>query len=195
MRQRFAVLGMLPALLPAVAFAAADADQKGMPQLDPSSYASQLFWLAVFFCLFYGFMALVAVPRLRGILTTRQQKIDGDLNFATDASHQAEALKQEWDRHLATAHEEARRLLAGIATDGRSKAASEEAALRASINQRLAVAEASIATARQAALGTVNEIAAGLVAEIMPKLGGLMIAKAEAEQAVGRQATVRPKAA
>ena len=195
MRQRFAVLGIIPVLVPVVASAAADADKKGMPQLDPSSYASQLFWLAVFFCLFYGFMALVAVPRLRGILTTRQEKIDGDLNYATDASHQAEALKQAWDQQLAAARDEARNLLGSVANEARTKAAAEEAALTASINQRLAAAETSIAAARQAALGTINEIAAGLVAEIMPKLAGVTIAKTEAEAAVNRHAGSQQKAA
>ena len=59
---------------------AQDADKKGMPQLDPSTYASQLFWLAVFFVLFYVFMRSVAMPRVDTILRTRETTISGDLD-------------------------------------------------------------------------------------------------------------------
>jgi F-type H+-transporting ATPase subunit b len=188
--KRFASsFGVVPFFVSSAVFAAEETEKKGMPQLDPSSYGSQLFWLAVFFCLFYLFLSLVAVPRLREILTTRHNRIEGDLNYATEASHQAEHLKQEWDQKLAEARDEGRGLIAAAMDKAKAEAVAREAALTADINQKLAAAEQSIATARSAALATINDIAAGIVAEALPKLAGITISSEEASQAVVRQKT------
>ena len=186
MQRLIASFGVLPLFLSSAALAA-ETDKKGMPQLDPSSYASQLFWLAVFFCLFYLFLSLVAVPRVREILTTRQERIQGDLDFATTASQQATHLKQEWDAKLAAARDDGRGLIAAATETARAEAAKREAALTAEINQRLAAAESAIATARAAAMSTISEIAAGIVAEALPKLAGIRVSPDEAGQAVNRQ--------
>jgi F-type H+-transporting ATPase subunit b len=187
-------LGIMPCFVSVSAVAAAETAQKGMPQLDPGSYASQLFWLAVFFCLFYLFLSLVAVPRLRAILTTRHNKIEGDLAYATEASQEAERLKQVWDQKLAAARDEGRILIANAANAAQAEAAAKEAALTTDISQRLAAAEQSIAAARNAALGAINDIAAGIVTEALPKLAGMTISPEEAGHAVARQKPVRKAA-
>jgi F-type H+-transporting ATPase subunit b len=186
MRRLISSFGLVPMFVSTAAIAA-ETDKQGMPQLDPSSYASQLFWLAVFFCLFYLFLSLVAVPRLREILTVRNDRIQGDLNFATAASQQATQLKQAWDEKLAAARDAGRVLIATATEAARAEAAAREAALTADINQRLATAESAIATARAAAMGTINEIATGIVTEALPKLAGIKISLDEASHAVSRQ--------
>jgi F-type H+-transporting ATPase subunit b len=187
MKRLLSSLGGIPLFLSTAAIAAADTDKKGMPQLDPSSYASQLFWLAVFFCLFYLFLSLVAVPRLRHILTTRHERIQGDLDFATAASQQAAHLKQEWDEKLARVRDEGRGLIAAATEAASAEAAKKEAALTADINQRLAAAESAIATARTNAMGAISEIAAGIVTEALPRLAGIKVSPDEAGQAIARQ--------
>jgi F-type H+-transporting ATPase subunit b len=46
-----------------------------MPQFDPSSFTSQLFWLAICFSLIYFSMSRIFLPRVRNILKDRHDKI------------------------------------------------------------------------------------------------------------------------
>ena len=59
-----------------------------MPQLDVTSFAPQLIWLALSFGLLYFFMARLVLPRVGGVIAARQARIAGDLD-------EAERLKQE----------------------------------------------------------------------------------------------------
>lgn len=53
-----------------------------MPQLDTSTFTSQLFWLIVCFFSMLFIMSRFIVPRIADILEQRQRKIDGYLNKA-----------------------------------------------------------------------------------------------------------------
>ncbi|MEM7072351.1 MAG: F0F1 ATP synthase subunit B', partial [Pseudomonadota bacterium] len=44
--------------------AAHAASEGGLPQLDTSSFASQIFWLVVCFACFYLVLARIAMPRI-----------------------------------------------------------------------------------------------------------------------------------
>jgi len=54
-----------------------------MPQFDPSTYASQLFWLAVMFVALYWIVSKIAVPRIGEVLEQRARVIQDDLDRAT----------------------------------------------------------------------------------------------------------------
>lgn len=47
-----------------------------MPQFDPASFTSQLFWLAICFGLIYFSMSQIFLPRIRDILRKRHHDID-----------------------------------------------------------------------------------------------------------------------
>ena len=64
-----------------------------MPQFDSSSFISQLFWLALCFSILYFFLSSVYLPRIRSILATRREKIEGDRDAATVLELKIEELK------------------------------------------------------------------------------------------------------
>ena len=53
-----------------------------MPQFDPSTFASQIFWLVIVFGALFWFMTKKAIPRMTQILETRAERIQGDLDRA-----------------------------------------------------------------------------------------------------------------
>ena len=65
-----------------------------MPQLDPSTFATQLFWLFLTFTALFLIAWKVALPRMTEVLNTRQERIEGDLE-------KAETLKAEAEEVLA----------------------------------------------------------------------------------------------
>jgi len=165
---------------------AAEEAKGGMPQLDPSSYASQLFWLAVFFCLFYAFMSRVAMPRVHRIIDSRQTRIEDDLSHAGDASAAANSLNRELEASLAAAREQARKLLAEAGVQTNETATRRESELAAALHKKIEAAEAEIGHAKDQAMKTVNEIAAGIIGAALPKLAPVAVNQSEIEGALSR---------
>ena len=61
-----------------------------MPQLDVSTYSSQLFWLVICFFSMYFIMAKLIIPRIADIMEQRQNKIDDYISRADEVKRQAE---------------------------------------------------------------------------------------------------------
>src|SRR5581483_6746980 len=82
-----------------------------MPQLDFSTFPSQVFWLAVIFVLLYLLMSRVALPRVSAAILARRAKIDGDLERAAQMKAEAEAVMAAYERSLADARAQAQATL------------------------------------------------------------------------------------
>ena len=60
-----------------------------MPQLNPSTYISQIFWLLVNFLLLLTIMRFVIVPRIKGIIEERRKNIEGYIRKAEKLQEEA----------------------------------------------------------------------------------------------------------
>ena len=67
------------AVYPLASVLAEETKKSGMPQLDPSTFASQLFWLAVTFGLFLLIVWRVALPKIGRVLEDRRERIERDI--------------------------------------------------------------------------------------------------------------------
>ena len=155
-----------------------------MPQLDPTGFPTQLFWLAVIFVVLLIMMARVGLPRVRAVIDTRAAKIDGDLGAAADARGRSEALLAEYERSLAAARAEAQSTVRAMA----ETMAKEQAHREHELMQQLAVearsAETRIAAAKRDALANVRQIAVEAAQAAAMRLVGDAPPAAEIEQAV-----------
>jgi F-type H+-transporting ATPase subunit b len=145
----------------------------GLPQLDLSTWPSQLFWLAVFFGALYFAMAGYFLPRLGRALEERRERIADDLDQAAEQRQKAEDAEKTYNQALADATAKAQ----GIAADTRAKLNAEVAQLSAEADKEaaksLAAAEARIAEmksdasrkVREAAVDTSRAIVAALIGE------------------------------
>src|SRR3546814_13136399 len=61
-----------------------------MPQLDPATYTSQIFWLAVTFLGLALLLWRVALPRISAALENRPQRIDHDIARSGELAKEAE---------------------------------------------------------------------------------------------------------
>jgi len=109
---RKAAYGALAACLSGWAFAAhaSEGGGGGMPQLNFHDFAPQVVWLAITFVVLYFVMSKLAIPAIGDTLEKRQAKIQGDLDAAEKASEDTRALVAAYEKRLADAREEARRL-------------------------------------------------------------------------------------
>ena len=144
----------------------------GMPQLDVHDFAPQLVWLAISFVTLYLVMSRLAVPRIEDTLAKRQAKIQVDLDAAEKANEETRALVADYEKRLADAREDARRL-----TRERGEADSAEAAaLFKDLHDRLAKqideAEKSIAAQRDDVMAGLEHMARDIGQDVYAKLAG-----------------------
>lgn len=144
-----------------------------MPQLDPSSYASQIVWLVITFVIFYVVMARVALPRVSEVLETRQNRIAYDLETATSLKLDAEKALAGYEASMASAHAEAQDLLAKSAQERASEAARRQEELAARIAAQLGAAEQHIDEVRRAAMANLGDIAGDVARSATAKLIGV----------------------
>ena len=78
-----------------------------MPQLEISSYPSQLFWLIVCFFSLYIIMSQIIIPRIADIIEQRRKKIDDAIEKAQSMQKKAEAALDKYQKALAAATNEA----------------------------------------------------------------------------------------
>jgi len=151
---------------------AEEESQKGMPQLNPDSYFSQVFWLAVFFVLTLVFLRFVGLPRITAIIDERARKIGGDIASAEALRNQAAEAEKTYDTTMAAARGKARQLLAETYEKNTAALAEETRLATATFERQVEQAVKGVEAAQEQALKSIRDVAVGLAAEITQKLSG-----------------------
>lgn len=157
-----------------------------MPQLDPTYFATQLFWLAVCFGVLYLLMWKVALPRIGEILTERQERIDDDLQKAEKLRNDAAEVLATYERIVAEGRDKAQAVVRDAADRLAKESAERHAALTETLKKRAEDAERRIDAARHEALANVRDVAAEAAQAAAAKLIGGDVDRAAAERAVER---------
>jgi F-type H+-transporting ATPase subunit b len=154
------------------------------PPFQTETFASQLVSLAIAFAALYLIVSRIALPRVGGLLDQRQKAIEGDVAEAQQMKEASDAALKAYETELASARARAQ----GIGADTREKlnAASEVERKRLDdrLSQKLAEAEKTIASTREAAMRNVRGIAADAAAAIVQRLTGVLPDGKSVESAV-----------
>jgi len=129
-----------------------------MPQLDPTYYASQLFWLVVAGGLMFVLMSKVALPRVAAILELRDNQVRKDLEKAAKLKLEAEDVKLSYLRALRDADERARALNERTLNEIREKQATALNDINIRTQQQIADTEKNLRTQKEAVLTEVSAI-------------------------------------
>ena len=76
------------------------AAEAGMPQLDPTYWASQAFWLILVFTILYISIAKFYLPKIKNNLDNRENKIKEDLDAANKFKDLSELKLKEYEKIL-----------------------------------------------------------------------------------------------
>ena len=82
------------------------AAEAGMPQLDPTYWASQAFWLILVFTILYISIAKFYLPKIKDNLDNRENKIKDDLDDANKFKELSESKLKEYEKILENAKKE-----------------------------------------------------------------------------------------
>lgn len=82
------------------------AAEAGMPQLDPTYWASQAFWLILTFTVLYISIAKLYLPKIKNNLEDRENKIKDDLDAANKFKDLSELKLKEYEKILENSKKE-----------------------------------------------------------------------------------------
>ena len=106
MRLFFLIVGIF--ITSGVSLLAAEA---GMPQLDPTYWASQAFWLILIFTLLYIALSKMFIPKIKQNIDDRENKIKDDLDEAQKLKLIAEERLKEYETIIEDAKKEVQKLI------------------------------------------------------------------------------------
>ncbi|MGA7998906.1 MAG: F0F1 ATP synthase subunit B' [Bradyrhizobium sp.] len=144
------------------------------PPFQKDTFASQLVSLAIAFVALYLIVSKIALPRVGGLIDARQKAIEDDLGEAQRLKDASDGALKAYEGELASARSRAQAI--GAETREKLNAASEaeRKKLEERLSHKLAEAEKTIASTREAAMSNVRGIAADAAAAIVQRLTGVM---------------------
>ena len=87
------------------------AAEAGMPQLDPTYWASQAFWLILIFTLLYMALSKMFIPKIKESIDDRENKIKDDLDEAQKLKLVAEEKLKEYEITIENAKKEVQKII------------------------------------------------------------------------------------
>ncbi len=138
---------------------AAEHGSAGMPQLEFSTFPSQIFWLVVALVALYYILSRVALPRIGSVLEARSDAIVDDLDRAADLKRRAEDADRAYQEALAEARARAQEIAAKTKAEIQKEVDQAIADADAEISARTAESEKRLAEIRESALGNVEAVA------------------------------------
>ncbi len=166
----------------------AQAAGAGLPQLDISTWPSQLFWLVVLFTAGYILMAKLVTPRIGSVLEKRRAKLDEDLGKARSASEGVARIRAEYEADLDAARTAAAETAKKAAAEASKQAEASEAKVAKKLAERVEKAEAKLTAARSEALTSLNNVAAEAAMAAVAQLADIQTTSAQASKTADKLA-------
>lgn len=145
----------------------------GLPQMDPTWFPSQIFWLAVTFLCLYIIFARKILPEISSTLETRRVQIDGDLETAQEMKNEAEKVHQAYDEILDGARKKSSELFVKADESIKKKANKKLDAFRERSASENADTEKLIEDAKKEAMSDMHSIAAEIASVAAEKIVGI----------------------
>ena len=85
--------------------------EAGMPQLDPTYWVSQAFWLTLIFTSLYFVLSKLFIPKIKDIIDDRESKIKSDLDEAQKLKNIAETKLKEYEQSIESGKKQVQKIL------------------------------------------------------------------------------------
>ena len=144
----------------------------GMPQLDPTYWASQAFWLILVFSILYLSIAKFYLPKIKKNLDDRESKIQEDLDEANNIKNISESKIKEYEVILENSKKEVTKILLEsknkLDNDIRNKKENMEKEIEIEISK----AQKEILDLKKNSINSINIISKEIASNIIEKMSG-----------------------
>lgn len=139
----------------------------GMPQLDFTTFPSQIFWLIVAVVTLYFILSRLALPRIASAIEERHDAIEDDLDRASEFRRRALDAEKAYEAALAAAKSKAQEIAAAARAEVQKDLDAAIAKADAEIAARSAESEKRIGEIRDAAIANIGAVAADTAAALV----------------------------
>ncbi len=157
-----------------------------MPQLNQLADVaySQFFWLLLVLALIYFGIGHFMLPKIQSTVDARDKRIADDLAAAQAARAEADRIEVAYRARIDESRGEALKVAAAAKAESAKATEIRIKAIDAEVGARIETAETRIRAATEAALGEIEEVAAEAAQDVVGRLAGLSVSRAEAAAAV-----------
>ena len=148
------------------------AAEAGMPQLDPTYWASQAFWLILVFAILYISISKFYLPKIKNNLDNRENKIKEDLENANKFKEQSEAKLKEYEsiledakKEVAKIHFESKNILDKDIKHKKEKIEKE-------IEKEILKAQKEIVDLKKSSISEIQKISESITSNIIENISG-----------------------
>ena len=143
-----------------------------MPQLEISTFISQIFWLLVTFSGLYLIMWKIALPNIANVLEARQKRIEDNLERAEQAKLEAEKTFSSYEESIRKAREEAQDVQAKSSKKLSDEIDSKEALITEELNKKIHESDMEIQKTVDNVIDDIHKSATDVASDAILRLTG-----------------------
>lgn len=151
----------------------ADHKSSGLPQLDPSTYPSQIFWLVILFGVLYLVFSRRVLPTISSTLENRREHIDSGFSTAEKLQKEAAEVHDAYEKILHDARLKADALYGEIEQSIQAKSAKEVKEFNERIEKETRLTEARLEKAQKEIRAEMDVIVAEVARQAAEKIIGV----------------------
>ena len=148
------------------------AAEAGMPQLDPTYWSSQAFWLVLIFAILYISISKFYLPKIKDNLDNRENKIKEDLENASKFKEQSETKLKEYKIILENAKKEVIKIHFESKNILDKDINSKKIAIEKEIEKEISKATKEIIEFKKNSLSSIQKISENIASEIIENISG-----------------------
>ena len=141
-----------------------------MPQLEITTYPSQIFWLVVSFLTLYLIMSRIIVPRISSVIKNRESQIKNNIHISEQLYKDTEIINDELEKVRKDTETEAKEIINNLKETTNKKISENYELLKKKLEKKLEKDEQKILLRKKKALKEINKISLNLSEEILKKL-------------------------
>ena len=148
------------------------AAEAGMPQLDPTYWASQAFWLILVFSILYLSIAKFYLPKIKKNLDDRENKIKEDLDEANNLKEMSEKKMKEYGSILENSKKEVTKIILEAKNKLDKDIQIKKDAAEKEIEKEIIKAQNEITELKKTSISSINNISQEIASNIIEKVAG-----------------------
>ena len=146
--------------------------EAGMPQLDPTYWASQAFWLILVFSVLYVSVAKFYLPKIKKNLDDRENKIKEDLDKANELKRLSEKKLAEYDLIMENSKKEISKTILEAKKKLSDDIEMKKSAIEKEIEIEMTKTQKDIFDLKKSSIKSINSISKEIAANIIEKIVG-----------------------
>jgi|TARA_B110000881_G_C18384358_1_gene417795 F-type H+-transporting ATPase subunit b len=144
----------------------------GMPQLDPTYWASQAFWLIIIFSLLYLTLSKMFIPKIKESIDDRENKIKDDLDEAQKLKLVAEEKLKEYELTIEDTKKEVQKIILESKNKLSTEIQNKKKIFEKEIEIEIKKTEQEIENLKKESLASITVISEEITSKIIEKVSG-----------------------